>query len=213
MAEDANRKLREELDSLNGLWKQSDHMLLEALNPGVSTNDLEDAEDQLGGLKLAQDVKSLYRWHNGSEDMDADIGTGFPFIPLGYTLSERDSMLEALGEDEWSPAWLPIFGEADEGLFALLGRQPTTESPLYFYNLQDEIRLYYESVLGMVRTVREATEQGIIPPLDERPEEFYEVFGGDAFEAIRNKHNPGAYPFVEKRGVTAFDFNDEALWP
>ena len=202
-------ELEHALTRLDAWWVQHDPELHAELNPGCETEEIQAFEEKLGGYKLPQDIVLMYKWHNGQDDLSLDIGTRHPFLPLQNALLERDIMLEALGDVQWDPSWLPVFSEADEGMFVILSEQRQPYSGLYYYNLQsDPITMHYQSVLGKIHSLLEAYERGILLPLRDQPDDYYEVYYSDMLESIRQKHNPASYPFFRKRDKTYMMFGE-----
>lgn len=69
-----------------------------ALQLGLTDGEIDQLETQYG-FKLTEDLRALYRWHNGTAH---DVGlAAFPdheFLPLDYSLETRKAMRKQLGE-------------------------------------------------------------------------------------------------------------------
>ena len=203
--------LKEKLEELDKWYRDNDMDLYQQLNPGIDTATMQDVECKLS-LKIPDDLKMLLEWHNGTTDEYLDIGLGAPFNSLEISLIELDTCTEAIGE-EWNQRWLPIFGEGDEQWFIILSKENSKSSGIYKYNFDDEnIYLQYENIDGLVSTVLAACNSGLIKPLSDRTDDFYELFFSDEFETIRKNNNPTAYPFSKQQGMSVIP-SAEDEWP
>jgi len=203
--------LKEKLEELNKWYKDNDIELYQQLNQGIAPAAIQDVENKLS-VHIPDDLKVLLQWHNGTNDEYLDIGFGAPFNSLEISLIELDTCIEAIGE-EWNQRWLPIFGEGDEQWFIVLSKEKSDSSGIFKYNFDDEnIYLQYENINGLVGTVLASCNSGLIKPLSDRTDDFYELFFSDEFESIRKKYNPTAYPFSKKQGVSVIPSFEEE-WP
>lgn len=203
--------LASQLRQLETWWRQNDRELTALLRPGLDDSQIATLESKVGNLKLPDDVRRLYRWHDGVEDDSASVqlGADGSFFPLSVALQQRKLNIDAL-DGVWNPAWLPIAGDGEAGLFVVLDTQPKSHSGIYQYDVNtDPISLHYSSALGLIQTWLSGYQEGIFLPLQVQDEDYYEVLMEDEPEQIRRRYNTGAYPFIRKSGLTYFEWPED----
>ena len=161
----------EVLADLEDWFNQNQHPIVGVLQPGLS-----DAE--LAGLlkgwpyQLPDEVRQLYRWHNGLTDRYMDFFPHHTFYPLNEALEIAKSYREVAGmfnqpEDDywyWKSAWLPVFGDFDgQALILTVGSNEASDSApvLDFFNEVPEKPVLYGSLERLLQVVLECYQQGV----------------------------------------------------
>jgi cell wall assembly regulator SMI1 len=100
------------LDELEQQMKDKAPLMFESLQPGLTEQDITELEEK-GGFKLPEEIKAIYRWHNGCRDWKApdkpgpmaiSVGPipGHRFVPLDEAIRQRDEV----ARQERNATWL-----------------------------------------------------------------------------------------------------------
>ena len=168
------------LATLDAVLRDKAPAVAAALQPGLNDGEI-DALEAKGGFKLTDELRALYRWHNG---MTATLPGGWPaeftpihrFMPLDETVAERQAYLQQL---KTLPApqralesavaghrhdWLMVFGDpAGDGYLYDPGRR---QQPGHFFYCfaEDNSYEYFPSLRNFLAGVIECYEAGVYRP-------------------------------------------------
>ena len=105
-----NKMLKQTLQKIESLLKEIFPELLDSLNPSATESQIQALEDALQ-VPLPEDVKTLYRWHDGERNT-VGLFFGMSFL----------SIEEAL--EEWK-IWAEIAAEGDSVLDSSIASVPS----------------------------------------------------------------------------------------
>jgi cell wall assembly regulator SMI1 len=182
------------------LQTNAPHVLAE-LQPGLSEIEITQLEDQ-NNVRLAADVRAIYRWHNGSRQSTNALPTAFlpghRFVPLDEALAEKSQNSGAKASTAQHAAyrlfaghrdsWICLFIDgAGDGYWYDPKRGPGQGS--VFYNFTETATfLFFPSAKNLMAGVSQCFEQGVFyvkkgsspPQLDEdfeKAEQIWSKFG------------------------------------
>jgi cell wall assembly regulator SMI1 len=159
---------------LEGTLHSQAPMVLASLNPGLPDEQIRLLE-QRSGVQLPEDLRALYRWHNGqAADAEYNMLPGHRFTPLQEALQDRDVPVKqaiASGLTGWAAfeffaghrdGWITVFADgAGDGYF--LDTRRMAKPGYFFYNMA-EVRYYvfFPSVRNFLAGLAECYAQGAI---------------------------------------------------
>ncbi len=193
------------LQKLEDVVKNCKPKIAQGINKGNSVEKIQASEKLLNGLYMAEDLKVLYRWFNGS----SSSYKLFDF-PSMWSLDEA---IEYLGEYE-SKAWLIIGdGGGENALISPLSEKRQISSPIYRRDMwQRTLVLEHQSILAMVYCFIECYETDVIT---DNFDCGYVLFFDEKFDEIRLKYSPNAYYFDEVTQTGKGEFyclDDRSYW-
>ncbi|MFC4456471.1 SMI1/KNR4 family protein [Deinococcus sonorensis] len=141
-----------------------------SLQPGLSDAEIDELLSDWPH-RLSDDVRALYRWHDGFEDTQVELLPGLSFLPLAQAL-ELARMLWAAsaaqaqkgGPDFFPKQLLPILSdEANDVLLLVQGDEaPLPSSPAQVVALQRGQRLYaFERLDDLLRASLALLQRGV----------------------------------------------------
>lgn len=171
----------------------------EALHPGLSDEQIAEIE-RTSGFRLNDELRSLYRWHNGIAGQ-VDFIPGHRFLPLDEVAAQNAAMRQQLREATILQRavfgvvighrvnWVNIFEDGfGDGYFYDPARNDSQGA--FFYCLaEDRHYLFFPSVRNFLVGVAKCYQAGIYSPaekngfLDEdysRSHELWQEFGAFA---------------------------------
>ena len=162
--------------------------MADALQPGLTGEVITDIETA-GGFSLSDDLRSLYKWHNGmSADGPRDFIPGHRFLPLDDALEEHAALHEQLRSATslqrafYSVTighrnnWLTVFGDgAGDGYFYDPERRDQ-EGAFFYHFAEDADYRFFPTARNFIAGVVEGFESGAYRPSDDEQylEEDYE---------------------------------------
>lgn len=109
------------LTTLEQVLRQRGAPVVELLRP---PRDVPPSLDILGGrLALSRQVRDLYAWHDGTQDVG---GAAYTLFPFGWWFPPFEKALEILeirldgydpeSDSDWSPTWFPVLSSGMDAL-------------------------------------------------------------------------------------------------
>lgn len=147
----------------------------QALQPGLTDTQIVALESQ-GGFQLSDDLKALYRWHNGMAT-NSTIGLlpGQRFLPLDYIVADRAaqarSMASASALQKAAMAvlthrqnWVQILDDgAGDGYF-YDPKRSDAEGAFFYYLSEEGYYVWFPSLRNFLSGVIEAYQTGAVKP-------------------------------------------------
>lgn len=139
--------------TLSGLeaWLKANYRAAHgSLQAGLSDEEITDLLREWP-YTLSDDVRALYRWHDGFEDVQVELLPGLSFLPLAEALALGGALWEVSaaqakkgGVDFFPRMVLPIFSDAqnDRVLLVQGDDSPSASTPAQVVALQRGQRLY-----------------------------------------------------------------------
>ena len=94
------------LAELERRWRAQSPVVLERMQPGLSDADIDRIAAPLG-FELPDEVRTLYRWHDGSGVHEMTWARNMWSLGLGVT----ETLKDRADAEVWRPGWLQILGE------------------------------------------------------------------------------------------------------
>jgi hypothetical protein len=147
--------------------------VLRGLQPGLSNEQIREIESQ-HRLRLTDDLRSLYRWRNGSDPNQlTELIPGHRFLPLNYAAEEREELRrQASGQTlvqrimYWVFAghrtkWLTVLDDlCGDGYFYDPARRRSRGS--FFFCFAEDCRYgYFPTLSNFLAGATECYESGI----------------------------------------------------
>ena len=147
--------------------------VLTELQPGLSEAEIVALEAKYG-VKLVGDIRTLYKWRNGSNDRGINAVPNHRFVPLGEALEMRALLISQTkavgplmqmlvgGAATDKMKWVPVFVDlAGDGFH--YDPSVREEAGAFFYNfLEVGEYVHYPSVRNYVAEVLAAARVGIV---------------------------------------------------
>ena len=141
-----------------------------SLQPGLS-------DEAIGALLqgwpywLSDDVRALYRWHDGFEDAGVELLPGLSFLPLAEALALGSALWEVSaaqakkgGVDFFPRAMLPVFSDENNDVVLLVqgAEGPSPSTPAQVVALQRGQRLYaFERLEDLLAASLDLLKRGV----------------------------------------------------
>ena len=205
MQHDAINRLHLALNEFDVVLGRSAPAVRNMLRPGLTDEAIDALSAPLLPLVLPDNLRALYRWHNGqyphSPGSHTPLFHDADFLPLEAAVESYNVWIQV--HLNWNPLWFPAFGSR-WGLLVTLSQDPhVLAGEIWAFDGENtEISTAYDSILGLVRTATAAwREADHIEP---------DFLGPDA--EMRRAHNPSSVrPDGKPRlTVSMFDIDD---WP
>jgi cell wall assembly regulator SMI1 len=193
-------------------WLKTDYRAAHgSLQPGLSDAAI-DALLQGWPYKLSDDVRALYRWHDGFEDAGVELLPGLSFLPLAEALALGSALWEVSaaqakkgGADFFPRAMLPVFSdENNDAVLLVQGAEgPSPSTPAQVVALQRGQRLYaFERLEDLLAASLDLLKRGVyrIDQDRDRVELTDEALAQAAWRR---------YPLLYLEGVSAPELTDE----
>jgi hypothetical protein len=94
------------LGALEQRWRDHGTSIPEVMQPGLSDEDIDRIAAPLG-FDLPDEVRTLYRWHDGSGRYEMSWLRSMWSLEAGVTETVKDRV----DAEIWRPGWLQILGE------------------------------------------------------------------------------------------------------
>ena len=176
------RPISEILQELERQMEREAPLMLESLQPGLSDEEIAELERK-GGFKLPEDMKALYRWHNGCRDWEIPqepgpamitVGPipGHRFMPLDEAIAQRDAMAEEarsgpLGGRLLLPivaghrdAWITVFGDMCGDGYFFDPHRSEQEGAVFYCFAEDGTYDFFPSVKNLLAWAVKCYEVG-----------------------------------------------------
>jgi cell wall assembly regulator SMI1 len=164
------------LGTLEGVMQLKAPKVLAELRPGLSQSDVNELEHK-SGIILPDDLRALYRWHNGSGSRDpmfCGLIPGHRFLPLDEALGAISATANQLTKANsvqqtaynvfagHTKSWIPLFDDgAGDGYFFDPKRQPS-EGPVFYHFAEDASYVFFPSVKNLLSGTVKCYEQGAL---------------------------------------------------
>lgn len=135
------------------------------LQNGLSFSQIDSIVGNLS-IRIPEELKELYTWHNGTNKIngyilgDVDFFPGFHFIPLEDALAYYRSFVKDL---RWDVSWFPFFANGGGDFYvAQCERYPTKQTPVIGFMLgRDDHEVEYHSIEKMLQTFNECYKRDV----------------------------------------------------
>lgn len=129
-SETAARNLLSALHALEAQWRRFDAPIVNALEPGISPEQIDDLAAPYG-LEVPTELKALWGWHNGAGLISPNHGR-WTMGPSGYEFLSAQSSLDSYAFNRrvhdapdsdllpdlfWHESWLPFMTAGAERLY------------------------------------------------------------------------------------------------
>jgi len=160
------------LDRLERWLREHAPAVADALRPGLSDDEIDALETQ-GRLTLTDELRALYRWHDGCDPRRVeDFIPSHRFVPLGEAVREQAAVREQVRSLTATQrialavfaghrtGWLHVFSDgAGDGYFYDPGRRGSPGSFFFNFN-EDHSYLFFATLADFVAAVIECFEAG-----------------------------------------------------
>lgn len=179
---------------------KNDRPVVPLLQKGLSSDEIDSITKNLP-IKIPEELKKLYAWHNGTSKAngyilgDVDFFPGFHFIPLEDAIAYYQTFIKDL---RWQSAWFPFFANGGGDFFVVQCQEhPTEQAPVIGFMIgTDDHEVEYHSIEKMLQTFSECYKRGVYflnedGYIESKP--YKEV-------AISNVINPGLSRWMDELG-------------
>ena len=193
----------EVLARLEGVLKTKAPHVVEALQPGLSAEDIVRLERQYG-VQLPADIKAIYQWHNGSRQATNSLANEFipthRFIPLEEALADRTALLKQQANATLlqrafyrvltghRDSWICLLGDGAGDGYWYDPKRKASEGAVFYHFAETGTYTFFPSAKNLMSAIETCYAQGIIfvkpesspPELDEdyrRAEKVWDGFG------------------------------------
>lgn len=203
--------LNEYLGALEAWLHAHAPSLVETLRPGADEAHLDAAMVDVAPYLLPDDVRALYRWHDG-QTPDGELVPGYRFLPIKDAVARYQMMLDLLPDMQgWNPFWFPLLDFEGDLFVVELGCEPTPTTPVFWCPSEDsDLYVWTHDLIAFVRLVLDAYRQDVYQKVDG----YWERDEADE-TALRESVSPGAHRFGEHEveGTTYFSRFSTQQWP
>jgi hypothetical protein len=147
-----------------------------ALQPGLTDDQIDEVESR-HLLRLTEDLRSLYRWRNGSPvDSQAELIPGYWFVPLESAAQLREKHKEDVSQAELvqklayfifaghRTGWLTVLADrCGDGYFYDPARRRRSGN-FFFYFAEDGQYRYFPSLANFICGATECYNAGVYRP-------------------------------------------------
>ena len=138
-------------------------------------------EDVLRPLRLTDEHRVLYGWHDGDLESHA-FGEGWPwFISLAAAIEWWRVGKTELG---WTPCWLPLLNLDQDYRVSLIDSVPQETAGVLDFYLQDEPKALVPSIEALVRWHLDCLRQGLLDNRADRRASEHQI----AIEKLREPY-------------------------
>jgi cell wall assembly regulator SMI1 len=173
MPPEVGQNIDEILTKLEGtLQKKAPHFLAE-LKQGLSDAEITALENK-SGIRLPDDVKALYRWHNGGatrNPLNCGPIPGHRFVPLDEALGANNTIsnqaAQATGAQRaafeifagHTKSWIPLFDDgAGDGYF-FDPKRKSSEGAVFYHFAETASYIFFPSVKNLMAGTVKCYEQ------------------------------------------------------
>jgi len=117
------------------------------MEPGLTDEQIDEIIGPLG-FPLPDELRTLYRWHNGSGAYRIIWGCSLRALERAVTSSVRNRA----SSDDWRPGWVQILSERPAVVVDCLANDPHGPAPVWNYHVEIDAptRPVFASVGDMV---------------------------------------------------------------
>lgn len=185
MSEVVSEPMQDVLDSLEAvLWERAP-FLAEALQPGLTAEQVGDLERE-SGVRLTAELRLLYQWHDGADPQQLDGPLpGHTFKALRDALADRAEMLRQVHETRGLARlahmvftghrdhWMPVFDDgAGDGYFY----DPCRRS-VFWHFAEDGSFVHFPCLRNLLAGIVEGWQSGVFSADRNRAAEDHERSG------------------------------------
>lgn len=157
--------MRSALAELGAYWAERDPKWAVGLRRGVGDELLGRVENVLRPLRLTDEHKVLYGWHDGDGDSHV-FGEHWPwFISLEAAIEWWQFGKTELG---WTACWLPLLNLGQDYRISLIDVLPQDAAGVLDFYLQTEPKALVPSIEALVRWHLDCLEQGLMEDVARR---------------------------------------------
>lgn len=150
--------LRPALEELDAYWSARDPNWASGLHPGLSGQAIDRAEQKLKPMRLTDEHRVLYAWHDGDGEKSA-FGNDWPsFLSLADAIEQWRFGHQELG---WTPCWFPLLNTGQDYRITLIDSVPMETTGVLDFYLQAEPEPLVPNIEALVRWRLEWLRQGI----------------------------------------------------
>jgi len=141
-----------------------------ALQPGLSDAQIAALESQ-GGFRLSDDLRALYRWHNGiGRTSTIKLLAGQRFVPLDETVQEQSFVGQQVSSGSriqraaysvfagHRKAWIPVLDDGSGDGYFYDPKRTDAEGAFFYHFAEDGHYLWFPSVRNFLAGVIECYE-------------------------------------------------------
>jgi hypothetical protein len=148
------------LDVLERRWREQSPAVIRFLQPGLQDSEINRLSEPLG-FPLPEEVRTWYRWHNGSSNRAIVLQRGF------RTLTEDIARTLEFEEDDeaWPKGWMKVMDEKPFVIFDCRGRAAAPVPVWHFeysFDHDHPTRPVFDSIGDMVSFWIELIDDGQI---------------------------------------------------
>lgn len=203
--------LTDHLDALEAWLSTHAPDLAKALRPGAEAAHLDAAMAGVAPYQLPDDVRVLYRWHNGQMP-DGELIPGYRFLPIEDAVATYQMMLDLPPDMQgWNPLWFPLLDFEGDVFAVELRRIQRLTTPVFWCPNEDsDLYVWTHDLTAFVRLVVDAYRRGVY-----RKEDGYWERDEAGETALRETVSPGAHRFGDHEvdGATHVSRFSTQLWP
>ncbi|MEN3267946.1 SMI1/KNR4 family protein [Pseudonocardia sp.] len=104
------------LDALEQRWRDQSPAMIQLLQPGLQNDEIDRLSEPLG-FPLPEEVRTWYRWHNGSSNQPIILWRAFGTLADDVTTTlayEQD-------EEQWQKGWIQVMDDKPLMIFDCRG--------------------------------------------------------------------------------------------
>jgi cell wall assembly regulator SMI1 len=148
------------LSEIESLIRQKAPRVLEEMQPGLSDEQIRALETK-AGLQLPEEIKALYRWHNGSKSLDPRVDGPIPghrFVPLEEALGAAAVLTNQVAKATAAQraafgffaghrkTWISLFEDAAGDGYFFDPQRKLSEGAIFFSFAEDGTYLFFPSL-------------------------------------------------------------------
>src|SRR5919198_287118 len=177
------------------------------LRPGLSSDALDRAEAELRPYVLPNEVRSLFRWHDGAEEPMV-LFPGYRFLSFAEALDQyRFELALSGGSEGWNPLWFPLLSLQGDFYCTTLSYERREHSPIFLsYRQETALFLICSSLRACLLASAQCFQDGAYMFTGEYLEE-----NDEHARAVRARYHC-EFPAEIVDGVTAFDKFSTLKW-
>jgi cell wall assembly regulator SMI1 len=165
------------LHRLDEVLRERAPAVARALRPGLSAEQIEALEREYG-CRLDDDLRALYRWHDGTAQADfmTSLLPGHRFMPLAEAMAERAEIkrqVRGLPPTQWlfhwifaghRLDWLTILSDGCGDGYSYDPARRGREGAFFFHFAEDRTYWYFRTLADFLAGAIECYESGIYRP-------------------------------------------------
>lgn len=195
-----NASMPEILHRLELVLQTNAPQILPTLQPGLSDAEIARLEQQ-HGVRLPDDLKALYHWHDGAINSTNQTALEFlpihRFVPLAEALADRNQSKAqgpvVRGLIGYRDSWIPLLADGAGDGYWYDPKRTEAQGAVFFNFTETASYVFFPSVKNLFAGITEAYARGIIhlkpgatpPELDEdfeKAEKLWNEFGTSNYQ-------------------------------